>query len=66
MIYTDGMGDKAVIPYNPNLEIHTTEWKQGKESPMLSTAFRGGIGAGLSLIHISEPTRLGMISYAVF
>ena len=31
-----------------------------------------GIGAGqglaqeLSLIHISEPTRLGMISYAVF
>ena len=23
-------------------------------------------GAGLSLIHISEPTRLGMISYAVF
>src|SRR5659263_744866 len=24
------------------------------------------IGQGLSLIHISEPTRLGMISYAVF
>src|SRR5450759_4880716 len=24
------------------------------------------IGIGLSLIHISEPTRLGMISYAVF
>ena len=23
-------------------------------------------GIGLSLIHISEPTRLGMISYAVF
>ena len=23
-------------------------------------------GRGLSLIHISEPTRLGMISYAVF
>ena len=23
-------------------------------------------GLGLSLIHISEPTRLGMISYAVF
>src|SRR5450756_2871532 len=28
----------------------------------LSEAF----GAALSLIHISEPTRLGMISYAVF
>src|SRR5450759_2741027 len=25
-----------------------------------------GKGRGLSLIHISEPTRLGMISYAVF
>ena len=25
-----------------------------------------GIVQGLSLIHISEPTRLGMISYAVF
>src|SRR5450756_763273 len=25
-----------------------------------------GINQGLSLIHISEPTRLGMISYAVF
>src|SRR5450756_2234356 len=26
----------------------------------------GGHVTGLSLIHISEPTRLGMISYAVF
>src|SRR5450756_3001574 len=26
----------------------------------------GGAEADLSLIHISEPTRLGMISYAVF
>ena len=25
-----------------------------------------GSGTNLSLIHISEPTRLGMISYAVF
>src|SRR5450756_318193 len=31
-------------------------------------AARGAVGTdqGLSLIHISEPTRLGMISYAVF
>src|SRR5450756_2363999 len=28
-------------------------------------SFRGSV-SGLSLIHISEPTRLGMISYAVF
>src|SRR5450759_1677448 len=30
------------------------------------TARTTGIGQQLSLIHISEPTRLGMISYAVF
>src|SRR5450759_5969456 len=28
--------------------------------------FAGTTGLSLSLIHISEPTRLGMISYAVF
>src|SRR5450756_4111 len=28
--------------------------------------FGGHVAQGLSLIHISEPTRLGMISYAVF
>src|SRR5665648_718149 len=33
----------------------------------LETKYRAGIFAvSLSLIHISEPTRLGMISYAVF
>src|SRR5450756_106314 len=31
-----------------------------ERNPMLTTTW------GLSLIHISEPTRLGMISYAVF
>src|SRR5450759_3880038 len=32
-----------------------------------ANTYRGEItGRGLSLIHISEPTRLGMISYAVF
>src|SRR5450756_2859567 len=30
------------------------------------TAFARDVVRGLSLIHISEPTRLGMISYAVF
>src|SRR5450756_790181 len=31
-----------------------------------STVLMVGQAGGLSLIHISEPTRLGMISYAVF
>ena len=38
--------------------------------PLLSLFFSGDIDIAslmpLSLIHISEPTRLGMISYAVF
>src|SRR5450756_781505 len=33
---------------------------------MISTIEAQGLVMGLSLIHISEPTRLGMISYAVF
>src|SRR5450759_4065362 len=37
--------------------LHETVWR-------LDGLFRHG--PGLSLIHISEPTRLGMISYAVF
>src|SRR5665648_165377 len=32
----------------------------------LKTAFSTAVNTYLSLIHISEPTRLGMISYAVF
>src|SRR5450759_1493899 len=31
-----------------------------------SDVFVAGVDLALSLIHISEPTRLGMISYAVF
>src|SRR5450756_1289243 len=45
-------------------------WLEGvvPGSSLLVKLFRvgAGIGLGLSLIHISEPTRLGMISYAVF
>src|SRR5450759_4517764 len=36
----------------------------GKTS--LTQGIAAGLGVRLSLIHISEPTRLGMISYAVF
>ena len=35
-------------------------------SPIKKRYFRNHIVYCLSLIHISEPTRLGMISYAVF
>src|SRR5450759_1696577 len=40
----------------------------GKLAPHLVAALDHTLGVvlGLSLIHISEPTRLGMISYAVF
>src|SRR5450756_1042604 len=33
---------------------------------LINTHTHSGLLRGLSLIHISEPTRLGMISYAVF
>src|SRR5450756_1864793 len=36
------------------------------EDEMAEWVLTGRIVPGLSLIHISEPTRLGMISYAVF
>src|SRR5659263_407261 len=38
---------------------------QGR-SPSEQALFAGDVHQTLSLIHISEPTRLGMISYAVF
>src|SRR5665648_230936 len=36
------------------------------EPVVITVAIAGLAGIKLSLIHISEPTRLGMISYAVF
>src|SRR5665648_1010894 len=40
------------------------DWRRRESSMAVLRA--AGSGWGLSLIHISEPTRLGMISYAVF
>ena len=37
-----------------------------KEVSELADILKNEYGIELSLIHISEPTRLGMISYAVF
>src|SRR5450756_2113490 len=42
----------------PKLKILSSSWKSMVEQERLDKP--------LSLIHISEPTRLGMISYAVF
>src|SRR5450756_3029545 len=39
-------------------------WDNGEE--LIESMMVGAMGQDLSLIHISEPTRLGMISYAVF
>src|SRR5450756_2610158 len=42
-------------------------WSLGNENGRGGSNFRAALAAiKLSLIHISEPTRLGMISYAVF
>src|SRR5450756_1037228 len=63
----------AVAAFNPKTE--TAELKQVgsrlgiKDFRQYFEAEKGGMkapGLKLSLIHISEPTRLGMISYAVF
>src|SRR5450759_3754001 len=42
------------------------QWGQKALSPTSFPQFVQNIATSLSLIHISEPTRLGMISYAVF
>src|SRR5450759_5454898 len=46
----------AMVRAGRRFAVLTDDWK--------SEEFRADVG--LSLIHISEPTRLGMISYAVF
>src|SRR5450756_2894757 len=53
--------DSAVINLKPRLRMMTLYYL-AKEKGYLVV----GTGNKLSLIHISEPTRLGMISYAVF
>ena len=44
---------------------HPSQWDEVSK-PIFSTTARVRVKTNLSLIHISEPTRLGMISYAVF
>src|SRR5450756_3094384 len=56
--YGDYLRCGAIARFSPIMDAVIAHAKAGK--PLL------GICNGLSLIHISEPTRLGMISYAVF
>src|SRR5450756_1841686 len=52
-------------PQNPLLPANTNEVGGGLIMRLLFEGLISYDGQGLSLIHISEPTRLGMISYAV-
>src|SRR5450756_3192350 len=58
---------------SPRAKTLLAEVARGKANPDLQLKaldylgmYAGGPDVPLSLIHISEPTRLGMISYAVF
>src|SRR5450756_1391618 len=63
---------EVLAPLRPGTDIWL--WGEGKSPSLprfrdlygLSGAVVGAVDLVLSLIHISEPTRLGMISYAVF
>src|SRR5450756_2043939 len=54
-------GPQAQTYANDFIAVHLSEVAGGKTYAQVS-----GSNRRLSLIHISEPTRLGMISYAVF
>src|SRR5450756_1767808 len=69
-----GMGEQTLANFTKLIdEARALESREGITligfARWLSDMERSGVAAGespLSLIHISEPTRLGMISYAVF
>src|SRR5450756_1370241 len=54
------------FPPEPNGYLHIGHAKSICLNFGLAAEFGGKTNLRLSLIHISEPTRLGMISYAVF
>src|SRR5659263_526866 len=57
-------------PFRQIHELRELQYREGPipftDFPRLTTWLTKATVRGLSLIHISEPTRLGMISYAVF
>src|SRR5450756_2010222 len=61
----------AVLAQKPDVVCINTQSNLDEIEPQIVPAVKAGcnvvcIAEKLSLIHISEPTRLGMISYAVF
>src|SRR5450756_2740691 len=56
---------RAIATANLALDVADRHWIPVRRSWRLNERHYGAL-QGLSLIHISEPTRLGMISYAVF
>ena len=63
-------GVKSAEDSKRNKQLALSEQKASKEKQEAQNVFAKNIdilkAQSLSLIHISEPTRLGMISYAVF
>src|SRR5450759_5773006 len=66
--------DSSLVYFNPTLYMEgiaiyrSTLFGVGEVILVFCVFYHGvnGLRIALSLIHISEPTRLGMISYAVF
>src|SRR5450756_312129 len=65
VVADDGAVDVAVLIHLGSAEIAEVHFAALRDAEGVVQAGRHG-GSYLSLIHISEPTRLGMISYAVF
>src|SRR5678815_3096439 len=79
--HLDSLVERRMLPMKRRTRIQYTEadkalmwerWRQGESLHAIARLFNryhpsiGGILSRLSLIHISEPTRLLSISYAVF
>ena len=56
----DGLTSAGILNINPGAGVLQVD------AVLVQQANSSAAVLGLSLIHISEPTRLGMISYAVF
>src|SRR5450759_2242217 len=65
-LHAGGQGRSKDGPPKANSCVASLPSSTVPASASLAAAVASAVGTLLSLIHISEPTRLGMISYAVF